>query len=63
MIEMSDLLSENEVLEKRGPSFAGGQAVLIRNGAASVTGKVYVRIIDSVLRQNIGARPRGCTFF
>jgi hypothetical protein len=49
MVEVRNLLSKNKVLKKSGTPFAGSQAVLIRNGAASVACKVDVGIVDSEL--------------
>jgi hypothetical protein len=50
MVKMGDFLPEYEILEKGRAPLAGSQAVLVRNGSASVTRKVDVGIIDGELR-------------
>jgi hypothetical protein len=59
MIETLDLLAENEVLQKRGPTLTSLQAVLIFDGTANIRGHESVVVIQIELGQEVfSARSR-----
>jgi hypothetical protein len=56
MIETLDLLAENEVLQKRGPTLTSLQAVLIFDGTANIRGHESVVVVQIELGQEVSAR-------
>lgn len=59
MVEPSDLLPEDEVLEQRGAAVAGLEAELVADGPAKVVGEELVLAVDGELVVEAPAGGRG----